>query len=436
MLKVLQNTHSQARVGTGEQELLSSLGEQLVLDPELAKIMTEEGELPVDFKAALKEMSAEEAEALISKLNQEAELAQTNQQALNEKLAEVMPENVTRLGEARDQRPVFVQNAESAQTQELKSLLNKERPAQQPLQQNTSLEQPLMEAKPKFRNAEDATRAFMPERKSIFAVQKEVAQPIKAQQAQQTQTSLNTEGLVNLKDFMSKQSGSGQARALTSQYKNEQQSMLTNKAFAEKQMPHIATATVMATDTETNAGLEDWSHGQEQLMGHKMEAASNIQSGASQKVFDINSMNRTNDLDATIGQIQDYILQAKAAKEPTAQMTFNHPELGDVDIFVKKGMGDQVHVTIGHQSQEAAKFFQQHQGELLQSLSQSGVQVGEFKLESSSSNNNQNNNQNADQQGKQQFAGQNRSNQEQQRKEDSHRREELWNLLNEERKFA
>lgn len=408
-MKALGNIHSQARVSNGEMDLLNSLGEQLQLDPEMAKLLNAEGELPADFEAALKEMSFEDAQKLVDTLNSETDMAGATQARLNQQLQELLPGNVERLGTSQSQK-------------DLQALLSKNNPAQtQVLDGDQALN--LKNAK----NAEDASKAFMPERKSIFAGQQQAQQPQQGKNAQQAQ---NTQGLVDLNQFMAQQSQANKNRALSSQYKNEQQSMFSNKAFMEKQMPNVG---LMASTGEAEmSSLGEFGHGQDQLLAQKANAQGAAAGG---KVFDLGTLTKSGDIEAVISQIQDYVTQAKAAKEPSAQMSFKHPELGDVDIFVRKGAGEQVHVTIGSHGQEAAKFFKQHQGELLQTLQNSGVQVGEFKLESSSTKDGQNN-QNNEQ--KQQFANQqNKSNQEQQRKEDSHRREELWELLNkDERKSA
>ncbi|MEX1100140.1 MAG: hypothetical protein WEB87_06930, partial [Bacteriovoracaceae bacterium] len=47
-------SHAPGRVSSGEQDLFAALGEQLKLDPELAKLLNAQGELPDDFQAALK----------------------------------------------------------------------------------------------------------------------------------------------------------------------------------------------------------------------------------------------------------------------------------------------------------------------------------------------------------------------------------------------
>jgi flagellar hook-length control protein FliK len=107
-------------------------------------------------------------------------------------------------------------------------------------------------------------------------------------------------------------------------------------------------------------------------------------------------------------------------------MSFDHKELGKVDLMVQKGAGDQLNISIGTNSVEAAKFFNRNQADLLGSLAQSGIQVGDFKLETSQGNNNQSQSQDSS---KQQFAqGQKGQHQSEfgQREQDSKKREELW----------
>lgn len=391
MIKALGNTHSQARVSTGEMDLLTALGSQLGadqsqgLDPEIAALLGENGEMPIDFKEALKSMSAEDAEALIEGLNEQTLKAAQKQDTLNKQVEELIPQNVKRIAGNENSK------ANKDLQALLKNLPNEKLQAQQATKQNIA-------------SGETKAQTQGPKLQS-------------------------TEGLMDLKSFMAQQSPTSKTRALNSQYKNEQQSMITNKAFAEKEVPVLGLG---QAEGESEGSMDDLGQNNDQALLKMQKAPEGLSSNG--KVFDVNSLSKSSDLDSAINQIQDYIIQAKAAKEPTAQMTFNHPELGDVDIFVKKA-GDQINVTIGHQSQEAAKFFKQHQGELLQTLNQSGVQVGEFKLESSNSS--QTNNQSQDQGEKQQFADQQKGqNQERQRKEDSQKREELWNLLNSERKTA
>lgn len=425
MTNALQNLNSQAaraqgRVSAGEQDLFSILGEQLKQDPELAKLFSAEGEIPANFQEALANMSFDEAQALVDKVNQQTGMLEQNQEQLNQKVQTILPENVSRLGrqanlaeQAMLGEGETLKTGESLKGSEAKSELAK-----------------LLQGKI-ARNAEDASRQFMPERKSIFAVQKEVATQ-QTGQSKEAQMLQNNQGLVDLQQFMAKQSPSAKERAARAQYKNEQQSLVANKAFVENTKHETFSAPLQVQGE--SAALKDWSHGQEQALSAKPELNNlqAVQNGA--KVFDMTSLSKTNDIELVINQIQDYVTQVRAAKEPSASMTFNHPELGDIDLFVQKAMGNKVNVVIGHNNAEAAKFFQQHQAEMLHSLNQSGVQVGEFKLESSSSNNNNNNQNNSEQNGKQ-FANQNQSNG-QHKREGAQRREDLWNLLREERKFA
>jgi hypothetical protein len=58
-----------------------------------------------------------------------------------------------------------------------------------------------------------------------------------------------------------------------------------------------------------------------------------------------------------------------------------------VDLVVQKAHGDQVSIMINTHSMEGSKFFTKNQGELLQTLVQSGVNVSDLKLDSSSNTN-------------------------------------------------
>ena len=430
MLKELLNspqiTHAQGRVSTGEKDIVAMLGDQLSQDPEIAKMLMEQGEMPENFQDALKNMSFEDAQKLVESLDQEVGAAELKQAELNQKLQALLPENVTK-GEfvkpEGGEQAISIQGkvVETAKhetsTNPLAKILKGE--SNQPAKLQNELQEIVSQTKqPKM----------IKEQAALKSMQSPVAQTA----PQQTKMVQDGQGLVDLNQFMSKQSNTGKKRAINSQYKNEQQSMITNQAFAKKN-PEIVQAQVEA---DTSASMDMNQRG-EQLLNLKAESNSLQQTQSSAKVFDLNTLNKASNIDTVIGQIQDYIVQAKAAKEPTAQMSFNHPELGDIDLMVQKVAGDKVNVVIGHQGAEAGKFFQQHQTELVQTLQNSGIQVGEFKLESSSSSNNNGNNQNNSDSNSKQFANQqNRSEEQQQRKEDSNRREELWSLLNKERKSA
>ena len=99
-----------------------------------------------------------------------------------------------------------------------------------------------------------------------------------------------------------------------------------------------------------------------------------------------------------------------------------------------KGAGDQVNILISAQSAEGAKFFQQHHNELMQSLNQAGVQVADFKLDTSSQSNN-----NSQQDSSRQFNGQEKQHaqhEQNRRDNESQKRHELWAHLNKEKELA
>lgn len=154
---------------------------------------------------------------------------------------------------------------------------------------------------------------------------------------------------------------------------------------------------------------------------------------ASPKVFDMNAV-KTTDTNEIMNQITDYVVQAKAAKEPTVSMRVNHEELGMIDITVSRvGVGqDALSVNIGAHSLDGKNFFQQNSKELFTHLTTAGINVADFKVEtpaqtakndfdfgSQSGRNNQGS--------EKQFGSE-----QNQRRHDSDRRQDLWKLLNKE----
>lgn len=153
-----------------------------------------------------------------------------------------------------------------------------------------------------------------------------------------------------------------------------------------------------------------------------------------QKVFDMSHVKSSN-ADQIMNQISDYIVQAKAAKEPTVTMRVNHDELGMIDITVQKASqmnADSVAINIGAHSAEGKNFFQQNSKELFSHLASSGINVSDMKLETPSQSSKSDFDMNGrSQQGNQgsekQFASE-----QNQRRQDSDRRQDLWKLLNKE----
>lgn len=410
---------SMSRVTGAEMSALDMLGNQLVLDPsllqqnpELAKLMQNAPE-GVTFDQLLAQVKNGEVatESLDPKL-----LAQISKNNLDQKSLQI--------GETK---PELLNN----QTQQLNTNIpfaQEQAASQAPAQQKSIIMQPQVAqdnlVSGKNANAEDASRAFMPERRSIFAVNKQQAPKV-------AETVKPANNLMDFNTFMNKQAPSTKANMAQSAYANQaQESMFSKKV--EGQVPNLAGTTeqssmkvtdLMLMSPEQNnpeAGME---FAGQQQSNMKASTMGQVQTT---KVFDMGQLNGNQDV---INQIQDYIIQAKASSEPTVQMSFAHKDLGMVDLMVQKSHGDQVSIMINTHSMEGAKFFNQNQGELLQTLTQSGVNVADLKLDSSS-NTNSNNQENLDGNNSRNSNQQHARDEKQQRNEDSQRRQELWNLLN------
>ena len=131
--------------------------------------------------------------------------------------------------------------------------------------------------------------------------------------------------------------------------------------------------------------------------------------------------------DEVITKIQDYIIQTQVGKEKQVEFSFRHQDLGQVDLQVQKTQNDGINILIGTNSAEGAKFFTQHQAELLQNLGQAGLNIAEFKMDHSSKSQSQDF---SDQ--KQQFSQNSHKEHQSEsgaRKEEQEKRAQLWKDL-------
>lgn len=407
------------RVSSGEVDMLSALGQQLEIspelleqNPELAKLLGENPE-NLDFQTLL----GESTKGMENNVDLDLK-------ALQNALAkgEITPDQLT-----GEQKALL----ETAQANPKLSPYEIQRNAEEQALNNTRsifVKPGQVNTEAPIQNAEQASKAFVPERKSMFDVQNKAEVAVK--NPEETKA---TKGLMNLDEFIANQSQSQKA-AIT---KNPYKSSMSESMFAKKieaDAPKLTGSTgsdqvklkdLMLMEDSSSSPDAGASFSQKQNQAPALITAT----GATAKTFDMAQLNTTNQTDV-INQIQNYIIQSKASSEPTVQMSFEHKDLGMVDLTVSKLQGNQVSVMINSHTQEGSKFFNQHQNELLQSLTQSGIKVSEFKLDTSS-NTNQNNNQNHNHSSgngseKGQFAG----NEKHQRNEDSRRREELWSLFN------
>lgn len=151
---------------------------------------------------------------------------------------------------------------------------------------------------------------------------------------------------------------------------------------------------------------------------------------APSRTFNMQSLTKNQDADSILTQVSDYIVQAKAAKEPTVQMRVNHQDLGMLDITVSRTANDMVSIVLGTQDNGAKMFLGQNRESLMSHLSQAGVNVSDLKMEQSApgkeSSSNGQNSQQGGQPGERQFGSQ-----ENQRREEQQRRHDLWEIIRE-----
>jgi len=150
---------------------------------------------------------------------------------------------------------------------------------------------------------------------------------------------------------------------------------------------------------------------------------------APSRTFNMQNLTKNQDADSILTQVSDYIVQAKAAKEPTVQMRVQHQDLGMLDITVSRTANDMVSIVLGTQDNGAKMFLGQNRESLMSHLSQAGVNVSDLKMEQSSNTKDGGTGQNSQQggqPGERQFGSQ-----ENQRREEQQRRHDLWELIRE-----
>ena len=160
-----------------------------------------------------------------------------------------------------------------------------------------------------------------------------------------------------------------------------------------------------------------------------------VENSTSGKVFKLEQLSSTDlsDTDKLISKISDYIIQSKASSEPRVEMSIAHKEFGVMDIVVEKmsRSSDELNIIIRGQTELGRSVLGQNQNELMSTLAKSGVQVAEFKIETSSSNSSGQYAQGEPSQGRQDGSAANRQfgSENNQRNHDSQKRKELWDVL-------
>lgn len=266
--------------------------------------------------------------------------------------------------------------------------------------------------------------------------------------SEQVQVVSKNPNLMNLSKFMDNQTAVTQNRLSSSGgYEATQKSMFVEKAEATNSM--AKTGAVNSTKAVTlqdlmfagndDANLDSGDESSNQTLNTSKLQSNKIGTETS-KIFDMNQLmasDKPMTAEAVIAKIQDHILQTRAGNEKNIEMSFHHKELGQVGLHVQKHAGESIGITISTASLEGAKFFNQNQGELLQSLSTAGIQVGDFKLETSKAGTNLN--QNSSDESSKQFAGNNKQGAQSEsgeRKQEQDKRQTLWEQFSEQQAAA
>jgi hypothetical protein len=149
------------------------------------------------------------------------------------------------------------------------------------------------------------------------------------------------------------------------------------------------------------------------------------------KTFDMSHI-KSDNANEVMNQISDYIVQAKAAKEPMVNMRVNHEELGMIDITVKKSVipgQDAIAINIGAHTLDGKNFFQQNSKDLFTHMSKAGINLTDLKVETPSQTAKNDFDMNG-QSSRGGFAQDKQFGSEQnQRRHESARRQDLWDLL-------
>ena len=456
------NTHlpqTTGAEGTGAGSVLDNLGNQLVLDPKSLELLKQKSiEEGVNFGDLLQmAKDGKDPEALLElmkaeKDNHNPELAKEIGQQLGSetKNQQTTPVNSEMLNNITGDESKVVKQNEST---ELKNILNlnQSKTAQGPELTQETTKQVLNNKQAILPQAKvNKAEVIMPaENGKVLEIgklnQNQQAKLVNSTVSPVTNKTTAVEtanaekvlaknnGLVNLNQFVNNQSPTLQKRAAQSAYKPISTSMFDKKVEAslpgvikKAETPNLGKTTTI-NDLILNPDMASGDEINITASAVKPAAASLALVGGAKQTFDMAQINSSDSSLEIINKVQDYIIQSKASNEQKVEMSFQHKDLGKVDLMVQKGLGDQLNIAINSHTLDGAKFFTKHQGDLMHVLSQSGIQVGEFKLDSSQ--NSQTGSQNESSH-RQQFAQNN--NKEQfgseagQRDHDSRKRQELW----------
>ncbi|MBD66426.1 MAG: hypothetical protein CME62_14540 [Halobacteriovoraceae bacterium] len=379
------NVKGKAAAGSGA-DVLSLLGNQKNLTPEQIKLLQKKGKLKADTG---------EFETLFKQNKKQAQqnIAQQTNQVVDPKLQALQSQ---------------LKNNKKAQNLDV---LN------QPVKENTQALQKHQVLNPKQQVKVAGQAKLMSGTEPLMAQSKLMTQNGQAlQQAaplaaskeaikQDPKQAINSK-LVDFNTFMQKQTPQtrGRIAAQSEVYQNAVQkskSLFAKKVNTDEAMMTTAKSAAKKTslqdimfksENETQSDQNMQQDQSSQLLGKLNGKASQatLSTAAGTKVFDMNQMTSNMGQNEVITKIQDYAIQTRAGNERQLDFSFRHNDLGKIDLTIQKLHNNQLNISIGTNSIEGAQFFSQNQGELLQSLTQAGISVGDLKLEAGKSNTSQN----------------------------------------------
>ena len=238
--------------------------------------------------------------------------------------------------------------------------------------------------------------------------------------------------LVNMEDFVAQKN-----LAVKKSLNNASPYGMTNKAAgkAGTDTGLNSTQTVNELGSKESSTSGSSMNSQQFILNAQADLGANakVNEAAATKTFNMSNIKSENS-NQIMTQISDYIVQAKAAKEPTVNMRVNHDELGIIDITVNK-LGtagqDAIAINIATHSVDGKNFFQTNSKDLFSHLTSSGLNVSDLKVETPSQT--AKNDFDFGSQSGRGGAGQEKQfgSEQNQRRHESDRRQDLWNILKE-----
>jgi len=148
---------------------------------------------------------------------------------------------------------------------------------------------------------------------------------------------------------------------------------------------------------------------------------------AATQVLNLSDMSPSN-TEQIISKVSDYIQQASFNNRDSLDLVVKHDSLGQFNVNVNKLNGDQaLNLQITAAASEGHKFFVDNEVELVKSLNQAGIKLGDLKISSSADSSGTSNEQKNSSDNNNMFGKSSQSSSQDQREDsDSRRRKELW----------